>query len=287
MACRTVAAPNGRGSPTTRRTVARSRPDSMTGPRTVPPSSADTRPVPSERIRRANDAPVRPERAYVLYWMVAARRARANFALERAVELAVELARPLIVFEPLRVGYPWASDRLHAFVLQGMADNARAFARTAARYFPYVEASAGEGRGLLETLAGNAAAVITDDAPVSFVPRMIAAAAGRARRPRGSGRRQRPASAARGRPRLPDRVLVSRASAEDPPASPRRRSSNASARRHPPAAPAHAGRGAGPLAGGAAGAPHRRRGRARGPADRSRRRAGPGDGVGPRRGRPG
>ena len=92
----------------------------MTGPRTVPPSSADTRPAPSERIRRANDAPVRSERAYVLYWMVAARRARANFALQRAAELAVELARPLIVFEPLRVGYPWASDRLHAFVLQGM-----------------------------------------------------------------------------------------------------------------------------------------------------------------------
>ena len=60
------------------------------------------------RIRPVNDAPVRSGRAYVLYWMVAARRARANFALERAVELAIELGRPLIVFEPLRVGHPWA-----------------------------------------------------------------------------------------------------------------------------------------------------------------------------------
>jgi deoxyribodipyrimidine photo-lyase len=111
--------------------------------------------------------------------MVAARRVRANFALERAVELAVELARPLIVFEPLRVDYPWASDRIHAFVLQGMADNARAFAGTAARYFPYVETSPGEGRGLLEALAANAVAVVTDDAPVFFLPRMIAEAAGR------------------------------------------------------------------------------------------------------------
>ncbi|MFI5075951.1 MAG: deoxyribodipyrimidine photolyase [Vicinamibacteria bacterium] len=151
----------------------------MTTPRTVRPSRADTRPVPPVRIRLANDAPVRPARACVLYWMVAARRARANFALQRAVELAVELGRPLIVFEPLRVGYPWASDRLHAFVLQGMVDNVRAFARTPARYFPYVEARPGEGRGLLEALAANAAAVVTDDAPVSFLPRMIAAAAGR------------------------------------------------------------------------------------------------------------
>jgi deoxyribodipyrimidine photo-lyase len=135
--------------------------------------------VPSIRIRPANDAPVRPERAFVLYWMVAARRVRSNFALQRAVELAVELARPLIVFEPLRVDYPRASDRLHAFVLQGMADNARALAGTPVRYFPYVEATPGEGAGLLEALASGAAAVVTDDAPVSFLPRMIAAAAGR------------------------------------------------------------------------------------------------------------
>src|SRR5689334_7283748 len=108
------------------RPFVRGRPDSMTGPRTVRPSSADSRPVPAVRIRFANDAPVRPERGHVLYWMVAARRARSNFALQRAVELARELNRPLLVFEPLRAGYAWASDRMHAFVLQGMADNAKA-----------------------------------------------------------------------------------------------------------------------------------------------------------------
>src|SRR5688572_18590473 len=151
----------------------------MTEPRTVRPSTADTRPVPAVRIRLANDAPVRTDRACVLYWMIAARRSRSNFALQRAVELADELARPLVVFEPLRSGYSWASDRLHAFVLHGMADNARAFARTPARYFPYVETTAGEGSGLLETLAADAAVVVTDDAPFFFLPRMVAAAAGR------------------------------------------------------------------------------------------------------------
>jgi deoxyribodipyrimidine photo-lyase len=136
--------------------------------------------VPVVRIRAANEAPVRPERLWVLYWMVAARRARSNFALQRAVELAQELDRPLLLFEPLRADYSWASDRIHAFVLQGMADNARAFARPGVRYLPYVEPWAGEGRGLLEALAGHAAAIVTDDAPVFFLPRMIAAAAARA-----------------------------------------------------------------------------------------------------------
>ncbi len=135
--------------------------------------------MPAARIRLANAAPVRVERACVLYWMVAARRARSNFALQRAVELAVELRRPLIVFEPLRAGYSGASDRLHAFVLQGMADNARAFARAPVRYVPYVERAVDDGRGLLDALAAAAAIVVTDDAPIFFLPRMVAAAAER------------------------------------------------------------------------------------------------------------
>jgi deoxyribodipyrimidine photo-lyase len=111
--------------------------------------------------------------------MVAARRAHWNFALQRAVELAVELERPLVVLEALRADYPWASDRLHAFVLQGMADNARAFAPTPVRYLAHVEGETGESRGLVEALAARAAAVVTDDAPSFFLPRMIAAAAAR------------------------------------------------------------------------------------------------------------
>jgi len=136
---------------------------------------ADTR-VPEGRIRTVNAAPVRPERPWVVYWMVAARRSRANFALQRAIELAVELGRALVVVEPLRVDYPWASDRLHAFVLQGMADNARAFAARPVRYVPYVEPRPGEARGLLEAFAARAAVVVTDDTPAFFLPAMIAAA---------------------------------------------------------------------------------------------------------------
>src|SRR6185369_1261280 len=41
--------------------------------------------VPQLRIREVNAAPVHASRPYVLYWMIAARRARANFALQRAV----------------------------------------------------------------------------------------------------------------------------------------------------------------------------------------------------------
>ncbi|QDU93428.1 cryptochrome/DNA photolyase family protein [Lignipirellula cremea] len=135
------------------------------------------RPVPPLRIRQANEEPLRSG-DYVLYWMTAFRRPGWNFALQRAVELAQECSRPLIILEALRCDYHWASDRLHAFVIQGMADNQRAFAaRAAARYYPYLEPERGAGKGLLAALAKNACAVVGDDFPSFFLPRMVAAAA--------------------------------------------------------------------------------------------------------------
>jgi deoxyribodipyrimidine photo-lyase len=108
------------------------------------------------------DRPPDSDAAFVLYWMIAQRRVTWNFALERAAGWARELGKPLLVFEPLRVGYSWASDRLHRFVIDGMADNAARLAARGIAYFPYVEASAGAGRGLLAALAGRAAVVVPD-----------------------------------------------------------------------------------------------------------------------------
>ena len=135
--------------------------------------------VPAIRVRPCNQARVREDGSFVLYWMIAARRATWNFALERAVEHAVRLGKPLVVLEALRAGYRWASERLHAFVIEGMADNARAFAGRPVTYFPYVEPEPGAGKGLLEALAESACVVVTDDAPVFFLPRMVAATAAR------------------------------------------------------------------------------------------------------------
>lgn len=132
--------------------------------------------TPAARIRVLWDTPPRTDGDFVLYWMTATRRARWNYALDRAVELARELRKPLFVLEALRADYPWASDRLHRFVLQGMEANRRAFAGTSVRYHPYVEPAAGAGKGLLAALAGSACAVVTDDFPCFFLPRMLACA---------------------------------------------------------------------------------------------------------------
>jgi deoxyribodipyrimidine photo-lyase len=128
------------------------------------------------RLTAANSAPVKTG-DYVLYWMIAARRTVHNFALDHALARARELDVPLVVFEPLRAGYQWASDRMHAFVIAGMEDNARAFAKAGITYVSYVEPAPGEGTGLLAALAKRARLIVTDEQPGFFLPRMVAAAA--------------------------------------------------------------------------------------------------------------
>ncbi|MGD8330692.1 MAG: deoxyribodipyrimidine photolyase [Acidobacteriota bacterium] len=135
--------------------------------------------VPQDRIRKLTDAPARDGGEYVLYWMIANRRLQWNFALQRAVEHASERGLPLLIFEPLRAGYPWASDRLHRFVMDGMVDSLDRLAGSTVAYYPWIEPAPGDGSGLLATLAQRAAVVVTDDTPAFFYPAMLRAAAER------------------------------------------------------------------------------------------------------------
>jgi deoxyribodipyrimidine photo-lyase len=135
--------------------------------------------VPRLRLQPGNDAPINTKGDYILYWMIAYRRVGWNLSLDRAVEWAQELKKPLVILEPLRCGYRWASERFHRFVLDGMGDNARRLADTPALYYPYVEPTPGAGKGLLAALAKSACVVVTDDFPCFFLPLMVAAAARR------------------------------------------------------------------------------------------------------------
>ncbi len=134
-------------------------------------------PVPELRISALNKREIERGRDYVLYWCVAGRRPGWNFALERALEWSRELDRPLVVLDALRVGYRWASDRLHAFALQGIADNAAAYRERGVQHYAYVEPKLGAGRGLLAALAERACVVVTDDYPCFMLPRMLQAGA--------------------------------------------------------------------------------------------------------------
>jgi len=132
------------------------------------------------RTRPANVRPPRSDGRWVVYWMTAARRARWNFGLQRAVAWARAVHRPLLVVETLACGHPWASRRHHQFVLEGMAENARQLADRPVRYYPFVERTPHEARELVAALGQAACLVVADDFPIRRFQEDLAAVAGRA-----------------------------------------------------------------------------------------------------------
>jgi deoxyribodipyrimidine photo-lyase len=81
------------------------------------------------RVQVLNDAPVRPDGKYVLYWMQQSQRAVANPALEYAAAEANALGKPLVVGFGLTDDYPEANERHYAFMLEGLRDAAATLRR--------------------------------------------------------------------------------------------------------------------------------------------------------------
>jgi len=130
-----------------------------------------------DRIRRMNDRSPDPGGRYVLYWMQSSRRLQCNHALDVAGHWAVQMRKPLVLYEGLKRNYPWSNARLHMFALQGMRDNASAARQYGLTYWPFVETPDYPGHGLLRRLAAEACLVVTDDYPAYIVPAQIQALA--------------------------------------------------------------------------------------------------------------
>ena len=129
--------------------------------------------APQDRLALANDAPVREDGRYVVYWMLAQRRTRWNFGLEHAIARAQELERPLVVVEALSCSYRWASDRHHAFIIDGMRDQRDALAAAGVTYLPYVEPAEDAGKGLHAAIAAEACCYVTDHWPCFHMPMWV------------------------------------------------------------------------------------------------------------------
>ena len=91
-----------------------------------------------------NDAPVRPRAAYVLYWAQMNRRADSNHALEFAAARANALKIPLLVYEGLTCSYPYASDRFHTFILEGVAETSRRLSKRGIGYLFHLRRRRGD-----------------------------------------------------------------------------------------------------------------------------------------------
>ncbi len=123
----------------------------------------------SYRKFERNDNEPNQDGEYILYWMQINRRFQYNYALEYAVAWANKLDKPLLIYEGLSIEYPWASDRFHSFIMEGMKENLDFAAEHNLNYYSFVEPEEGAGKGLFYALAENACTVISDEYPVFII----------------------------------------------------------------------------------------------------------------------
>jgi deoxyribodipyrimidine photo-lyase len=121
-----------------------------------------------ERVRKLNGREWKQGARYVLYWSQMNRRAESNHALQFAADLANEHGLPLLFYEGLTCTYPFASDRFHTFILQGVPETARRLAKLGIGYVFHLRKRRIDPNDALYRLAADAAAVVTDDYP-SFI----------------------------------------------------------------------------------------------------------------------
>lgn len=123
-----------------------------------------------QRVTRLNACTINPQGRYVLYWMQIFKRASCNYALNFAIEMANERQLPMVVYEGLKYYYPWANDRLHTFILEGVAEKQSEFAARGIRYVFYLQRTNKDPRNSLSRLVRDAALLVTDDYPCFVIP---------------------------------------------------------------------------------------------------------------------
>ena len=98
------------------------------------------------------------------------KRSSHNYALNFAIEMANERRLPLVVYEGLKFYYPWANDRIHTFILEGVGEKQAEFARRGIRYVFYLQRHKRDPKKTVARLAREAALLVTDDYPCFIIP---------------------------------------------------------------------------------------------------------------------
>ena len=122
------------------------------------------------RVRSLNDAPVRRDGKYVLYWSQMNRRVESNHALAHAIELANAMQMPVLFYEALGCTYKYANDRLHTFVLEAVVETQKRARAFGLGYVFHLRKRRADSNDALYRLAAQAAALVTDDYPTFFAP---------------------------------------------------------------------------------------------------------------------
>ena len=122
----------------------------------------------SARAAALNDGVIYPDGRYVLIWLQQTLRGDDHPAIDAGVQIANELGLPALVYHGLREDYPYASDRLHYFILGASREMGKSLRMRGIACVQHVVRPSRIEKGLVYRLADVAACVVTD-AHATFV----------------------------------------------------------------------------------------------------------------------
>ena len=99
---------------------------------------------------------------YVLIWLQQTLRGNDHPAIDAGVEIANNLGLPALVYHGVREDYPYASARLHRFILGASREMSRSLEKRGIACLQHIVRPGTETRGLVYKLADDAACVVTD-----------------------------------------------------------------------------------------------------------------------------
>ena len=134
----------------------------------LPPALGKWREVP--RVRTLNGHASDRSGRYVLCWLQQALRAADNPVIDAAIRLGNALRLPVLVYHGVREDYPYASDRLHRFILGASLDLADGCRERGLAFTCHVDRTERREKGLVHRLGADAAAIVLEDQP-TFVAR--------------------------------------------------------------------------------------------------------------------
>ena len=124
----------------------------------------------ASRVRPLNDSAPNAGGRFVLCWLQQALRARDNPVIDAGIRLGNALALPVLVYHGVREDYPYASDRLHHFILGASRDLGAECRERGLACVQHVDRAGHREMGLVHRLGAEAAAIMLEDQP-TFVAR--------------------------------------------------------------------------------------------------------------------
>ncbi|KQN26832.1 DNA photolyase [Sphingomonas sp. Leaf33] len=122
------------------------------------------------RVRTLNNRAPNLNGRYVLCWLQQALRARDNPVIDASIRLGNALGLPVLVYHGVREDYPYASDRLHHFILGASRDLGAGCRERGLVCVHHVDRAGRREKGLVHRLGAEAAAIVLEDQP-TFVAR--------------------------------------------------------------------------------------------------------------------